>query len=308
MENMLLPKQNNMKKKLRITIGIPAYNEEANIKNLLFSLVAQKQEGFTIYEIIVLSDGSSDQTVQKVKEIPGKLITVVDSKKRLGPNKRLNQLIAMMSKKSDGLLLFEADTLPKTHMYIKKLILSVPEDRRFSVVYSTPEPMQPRNIFEKVMYFGQRMKEEIFSDATDDFNLYMCSSSRLLSKQFLKTFTWREDLHEDSYCYRQALMSGLPIIKNKAATIKYKLVSTLHDYLLQSIKFQKAREKEENFTNIYRPHINYKKALTIIVTNGIKDPLLFVIYLSVVGISRVRSLFAQEYTPLWKIYRSTKTL
>ena len=53
-------------KKLRISIGIPAYNEGGNIARLLRSVLGQKKREL-IDEIIVISDGSSDNTVSEVK-------------------------------------------------------------------------------------------------------------------------------------------------------------------------------------------------------------------------------------------------
>ena len=49
-----------------ITIGIPAYNEEANIKYLLKLLLNQKIKNAAIHEVIVVSDGSTDGTVLQV--------------------------------------------------------------------------------------------------------------------------------------------------------------------------------------------------------------------------------------------------
>jgi len=51
-----------MKKLITVSIGIPAYNEEANIGKLLSSLIKQKEAGFIIKEIIVVSDQSTDKT------------------------------------------------------------------------------------------------------------------------------------------------------------------------------------------------------------------------------------------------------
>ena len=71
-------------KKLTVTIGIPAYNEEKNIGRLLKSLSNQKGDDFTLNEIVVLSDGSTDMTNEivhsqsklnrKVKLLAGKII------------------------------------------------------------------------------------------------------------------------------------------------------------------------------------------------------------------------------------------
>ena len=45
----------------RITIGIPSFNEEKNIADLLMALSDVKSDDFTISEVII-SDDSSDNT------------------------------------------------------------------------------------------------------------------------------------------------------------------------------------------------------------------------------------------------------
>jgi dolichol-phosphate mannosyltransferase len=51
-----------------ITVIIPAYNEEGNIKILYEKLVAVLRN-YSIYEIIFVDDGSSDSTLSKIKEM-----------------------------------------------------------------------------------------------------------------------------------------------------------------------------------------------------------------------------------------------
>jgi biofilm PGA synthesis N-glycosyltransferase PgaC len=53
---------------MKITIGIPAYNEEKNIGTLLTALLMQEQKRTKISEIIVVSSGSTDRTDEIVKE------------------------------------------------------------------------------------------------------------------------------------------------------------------------------------------------------------------------------------------------
>ncbi|HEY9491108.1 MAG TPA: glycosyltransferase family 2 protein, partial [Nitrososphaeraceae archaeon] len=50
---------------LRVTVGIPTFNEEENISNLLKSLVADTPKDFIISEVLV-SDDSSDNTPEIV--------------------------------------------------------------------------------------------------------------------------------------------------------------------------------------------------------------------------------------------------
>ena len=81
-----------MNKPVTISVGIPAYNEAKSIKRVLTSLLAQKEDGFILKEIIVISDGSTDSMAQKVREIKDKRITFIDDKSRRGKSARLDQM------------------------------------------------------------------------------------------------------------------------------------------------------------------------------------------------------------------------
>ena len=51
----------------KITIGIPSYNEEKNIKNLLQSIIDQYNKFYILKEIII-SDDSNDKTPDIIRE------------------------------------------------------------------------------------------------------------------------------------------------------------------------------------------------------------------------------------------------
>jgi len=53
----------------RISILVPAYNEEKTILELLKAVRAEKHDGFS-FEVIVIDDGSRDRTVELLKENP----------------------------------------------------------------------------------------------------------------------------------------------------------------------------------------------------------------------------------------------
>ncbi len=54
---------------IRYTVGVMAYNEEANIKRSLLALLAQKSERTRLEEIIVVASGCTDRTVDVVREM-----------------------------------------------------------------------------------------------------------------------------------------------------------------------------------------------------------------------------------------------
>src|SRR5260221_14535412 len=96
-------------KKITVSVGIPAYNEEANIKNLLTSLLIQKRENFTLREIIIISDCSSDNTDSEVKRVKSKLVTLIRNPKRMGLAFGQNKIVKLF--KGEILILLNADIL-----------------------------------------------------------------------------------------------------------------------------------------------------------------------------------------------------
>src|SRR3989344_5220459 len=97
------------KNRLTVSIGTAAYNEEQNIKHMLASVLSQKEKNIKIKEILVVSDGSTDNTVAYAKTFKDKRIKILDDHKRLGKTPRVNQLLKLF--KSDILVVLDADCI-----------------------------------------------------------------------------------------------------------------------------------------------------------------------------------------------------
>jgi glycosyltransferase involved in cell wall biosynthesis len=98
----------------KIAIIIPAYNEENNISNILKDIFKQKEKNFVIHQIIVLNDGSTDKTVQKVNSIKDKRIRLISGTDRKGKTFRMNEVFKIL--KEDILVQFDADISPNLSM------------------------------------------------------------------------------------------------------------------------------------------------------------------------------------------------
>lgn len=93
----------------RITVGIPAYNEEQNIANLLHSLEGQRS---LISEVIV-SDDSSDRTPDIVHGFARRSsigITLFHHESRRGAAAAWNEIFQNAA--GDIIVLYDADTIP----------------------------------------------------------------------------------------------------------------------------------------------------------------------------------------------------
>ena len=114
-----------MKSKIiKLSIGIPAYNEGNNIQNILLDVISQERRGWKLEEILVYCDGSTDNTVKRAKMIKNKLIKTRVGRRRMGKTFRLKQIFREM--KGDILLLFDADIRLANSQVITNLVFPIP--------------------------------------------------------------------------------------------------------------------------------------------------------------------------------------
>ncbi len=112
--------------KLKCSIGIIVFNEEANIGKLLDALLSQELHHIQIKEIIVVSSACTDGTDNIVKkyESENKKIKLITEPERKGKSSAINKFIA--ASKSDYLIIESGDTIPAKDT-VEKLILPFKE-------------------------------------------------------------------------------------------------------------------------------------------------------------------------------------
>ena len=72
-----------------VSIIIPAYNEEANVKRLVKDTVKVISAYAKKYEIIVVDDGSKDNTFREVSSIKNKSVKIIKNRKNMGKTKTM---------------------------------------------------------------------------------------------------------------------------------------------------------------------------------------------------------------------------
>lgn len=97
---------------------IPAYNEERTIANPL--KVALTYPGFK--EVIVIDDGSADDTVKVVEKLQKKHPSLVLVKHKKNQGKAAAVLTGVMKSKSDIIVMLDADLLDLTFAHLDSLI------------------------------------------------------------------------------------------------------------------------------------------------------------------------------------------
>jgi glycosyltransferase involved in cell wall biosynthesis len=300
-----------MTKKLTVTVGIPAYNEEANIKRLLQALIAQKQINYILERIIVISDKSNDNTDLEVESLRNKKIILLRNRKRLG--KSLSQNVILRNNKSQVLVIFDADTLPKDKYLLENLIKLFSKENNVGLVGGSVEPMSATTLTEKILYDSVQAKNYIYRKFNKGNNIYLCHGRvRAFSENFIKSLKWRKTYGEDAYSYLSCLSEGFEFYYMPSAEVIYKLPSSLKDHLKQSVRFMNSKNEMMKYFKKELVESSYKIPFYLKIEASIRfffrNPLRFCIYLGVYCYAKYFGNLIKYNKAVWESSPSSKNL
>ncbi len=296
----------------KVTIGIPAHNEEASIGYLLGDIVTQDQSGYAIDRIIVVSDGSTDKTVKIVEKFNHPLITLVKRKKREGVANAVNTIFEQA--KGDALVFLNADVAIRDPQCIQKLIEPIMAGRA-DLVSCCLEELPAKKFIERILYAGMQYKKSVFSKYQDGQNLYTCHGPvRAFSRKLYRKMHFQKSIADDMYSYLFAMKSGFSYIYVEDAVVWYKLPETLRDHWVQSVRFfRSSRVVDQEFSKQFaEPYyrlprmIFLKDGLRFLFRYPIRLPLYVILTLATSITAFCQSIKRGE--EVWQIASSSKKL
>ena len=124
---------------INCSMGIMAYNEEANIGRLLDAVISQKLKEVALTEIVVVASGCTDNTEAVVLEWAKRdaRIRLISQEKRLGKASAINDYLPKAQEKI--LVLCSADLLPEPEA-IERLVAPF-ADPEVGMTSSRPVPV-----------------------------------------------------------------------------------------------------------------------------------------------------------------------
>lgn len=298
------------KKKLTVTIGITAYNEEQNILYLLKSIVSQKQSDFTVKKIIVISDASTDGTNKIVEQIRDKRILFLKNKKRRGQNYCQNRIFELS--KSDVVVLFEADSYPSDFNYLSELLKPLDNNKKIGLIQSNPKPMSPKKFPEKIFYNHDSAYAKYAINENSPEEFFMSGvGGRAFTKKVYKKLIWPQAVPEDAYANIWCKQHNIKMVFRPEAVCLYRLPQTLEDFLK---KRQKITAGQKALTKYFPPSLvneKYTLPLGLKIKMGvyliIKSPIFLAGYLVFLLAEKFLSRESQ-FTDYWQIAITTKNL
>jgi len=128
-----------------VSVGIMAYNEEANIGRLLQAVMDQRLAETELREIFVVASGCTDNTEQIVQEFIGKdsRIELIVQRQREGKASAINLFLERAS--GEILILESGDTLPDKDTF-ERLVMPF-KNSRIGMTGAHPTPVNGRDAF-----------------------------------------------------------------------------------------------------------------------------------------------------------------
>ncbi len=298
-----------LKGKASLTVGIPAFNEEANIGHIIKDLLDQNNKNYNLKAIIINSDGSTDNTLIEVKKIKSNKIILVDSKKRMGRTTRQNQIMKLS--RSEVLVLVDADTLIKDKKFLDKIALPIISGEA-DLTSVRVEELETETFLENILETSMKLKKYIFENISDGNNLYTCHGrARAFSKKLYKSIKFTDAVAEDAYSYLYCISRKMKYQFVPNTEIFYKLPVNYSDHKKQSIRFIKSKEAlNEEFgkdfvTKNYR--LPFVSSTISLVKFFIKKPLNVSLYIALFTFMKLKSLTTSTKIT-WEISQSSKKL
>ncbi len=269
-----------MNHRVTLTVGIPAYNEEANIKSLLEEILVQHTNSFRLEKIIVASDGSTDETVAIVRGFHLEHVVAIDNSERTGLGPRLNQLCRMAD--TDILILLNADISIEDEYFLERLVAPITQNQA-DLVSCRMQPLHPETFVERSLAAGFAVKDAAFEAWHGGNNVYTChGAARGLDRRLYQAIHFPTSVAEDAFSYFFATVRGFRYAYVRNTEVFIRLPQTLKDHIRQTTRFQSNPVVLKSFFQISTTKAATQFPSTLLIRESlvqfIKTPIVFATY------------------------------
>jgi glycosyltransferase involved in cell wall biosynthesis len=225
-------------KRFRISVGIAAYNAEANIGRLLEAIASQRQDLAGIEEIVVHSDQSTDETVAIVRRHSDPRVVLIENPCREGFAGAVRTMLAAF--KGDAIVLLNDDIRITDSGFIERLALPILCDDA-DLAGANLQPLSPRTLVERGFVSTFRVYERIGKWMPESNGLFTFDGAAMaLSPRLARAIDFPKDLAEmgnvDAFLFLSCAGGGFRYVHVPNAVAWFRSPSTLEDYLRRNLR------------------------------------------------------------------------
>ena len=220
---------------MKLTVGVPAYNEAQNIGALLKAIASQKlHDDLFLNQILVVSDGSTDDTpaiVTNWVKLDSR-IKLHELTKRSGKASATNEIFRLAH--ADVIVLVDADTTPIGDNFLWELTTPFKRNSKVGIVAAVGVALPPQTLIGRAGVFSSNMRRRLLSEKP----YFAFSVGLAISAKAVETLRLPPSIiGDDAYLFLKIKAQGLEAVVSPNAKILYTEPQTLGDFALQRRRY-----------------------------------------------------------------------
>jgi len=252
---------------VQITIGIPSYNEQLNIANLLKALEMQVIDGHKISEIIV-SDDSTDDTPDIVNDFArnSKMnITLIHHNKRRGAASAWNEIFGNAS--GEIVVLYDADIIPDKRT---TLLLTSSISGKVALCAANPSPLKQKGIAAKASTFNSSWLRRVRNAGLSQYTVMGRALS--IRTDIAKKIIVPDIIAIDLYLQCKVLELGYNVDYRDDAMVWFKPANTMLDFASQVARAVRGHEEIKDYVKKFNISLPFSTFVKEAMKQAFSDP------------------------------------
>jgi glycosyltransferase involved in cell wall biosynthesis len=252
----------------KVTVGIPSYNEESNIKTILESVIYSNLNSIKISEIII-SDDSTDNTPNIVNQFMknhSKKIIFLHNDKRKGAASAWNDIIQNAS--GEIIVLYDADVNPNPECTIE-LVKKINDN--VGICASNPKAIPSKGIPAQGTIFVGSWLESVRKRQLSQYTVIGRGLS--IRSDIAKKITIPETLIAiDLYLQNKVIEMGYDVVFNPNAIIQFKPAKTFVDFSSQVMRSTKGHDQLRVLGYGIKNQLSFRTAIAEFIRVAMRNP------------------------------------
>jgi glycosyltransferase involved in cell wall biosynthesis len=253
---------------LKVSIGIPTFNEEQNILRFLRSLEANTSNNYFISEVII-SDDSSDDTpkvIDEFKKNSSMNVRYIHHHERRGTAAAWNEIFEEST--GDIIILYDADIILGQNC-TQELVSKI--QGKVGICASNQKPVQVRGPLGRASFFISKWLESIRNRGLSQYTVMgraLCIYSDLAKKITIP----KDIIAIDLYLQCKVIEHGFDIFYNDNALIYFYPANNVSDFISQVLRAANGHKQIRDYLRGSKIRLSTKVALIETIRNISDDP------------------------------------